>query len=97
MKNKLWQLIEYYLDKKIDEVVFCSDFFLLYVHEIDYNDFDDQEQKILSELSEVAGRFSEFESDHEKYPGVYYTKAELAEKILETKTALMKILPEYFG
>ena len=42
MKNKLWRLIEYYLDKKIDEVVFCSDFFLLYVHEIDYNDFDDQ-------------------------------------------------------
>ena len=96
MKNKLWQLIEYYLDKKIDEVVFCSNFFLLYVHEIDYNDFDDQEQKILSELSEVAGRFSEFESDHEKYPDVYYTKAELAEKILETKIALMKIHSEYF-
>ncbi|MCX6987420.1 MAG: hypothetical protein NT065_04610 [Chlamydiae bacterium] len=96
MKNKLWRLIEYYLDKKIDEVVFCSNFFLLYVHEIDYNDFDDQEQNILSELSEVAGRFSPYEEDHIETPGAFYTKQQLAEKILETKTALMKIHPEYF-
>jgi hypothetical protein len=96
MKSKLWLLIQDYLSRKIDEVFFCSKFFLLYVHEIKYDDFDEQEQMILSELSEVAGRFSEFESDHRKYPGVYYTKDELASKILETKQKLIKIHPEYF-
>jgi hypothetical protein len=96
MKNKLWRLIQEYLDQKIDEVIFCHNFFLIYIHEIDYEDFDDQEKIILSELSEVSGRFSEFESDHQKYPGVYYTKAELAAQIKDTKIKLMKIHPEYF-
>ncbi len=96
MKNKLWQLIQAYLNQKIDEVIFCRDFFLLYVHEIDFDDFDDFEQKILSELSVVAGRFSPYEEEHKDYPGVYYTKKELAKKILETKEKLIEIHPEYF-
>ena len=96
-KKYLYILLNVYLKGEINEVTFCDEFYKAYnLGEVEER-LEETEDSIFNPLSEVAGRFSEFESDHEKYPGVYYTKAELAEKILETKTALMKILPEYFG
>lgn len=96
MKIKLWRLIGFYVDQRIDEANFCRVFFSLYLHEINYDDFDEEEQEILSELSEVAGRFSPYEEDLKEMPNFFYDKNQLAAKILETKQKLMKIYPEYF-
>lgn len=96
MKNKMWELIEDFINKKIDEAYFCENFFILYTDKIDYYEFDEFEQKILSRLSEVAGRFSAFETDHKQYPGLYYTKEELLTVIQESKEQLQKRHPEYF-
>lgn len=43
---------------------------------------------LLSELSSIANRFSEFSGDLEKYPGVYYSEQELREAVLKAKQAL---------
>ncbi|MCX6987334.1 MAG: magnesium and cobalt transport protein CorA [Chlamydiae bacterium] len=95
-KKHLYILVNFYLKGEINEVTFCDEFYKAYnLGEVEER-LEETEDSIFNPLSEVAGRFSEFESDHQKYPGVYYTKAELAEKILETKIALMKIHPEYF-
>ena len=92
----VYLIINEYLNNKITEKQFCDEFRASYDLEIDLYALDSKEYEALHELSEVAGRFSEFESDHKKYPGLYYTKAELADKILKTKQKLMKIHPEYF-
>ena len=89
-------IINEYLNKKINENQFCDEFRASYDLEIDLYALEVKVYEALHELGEVAGRFSEFESDHKKYPGLYYTKEELAAKILETKQKLMKIHPEYF-
>ena len=95
-KKHLYILVNFYLKGEINEVTFCDEFYKAYnLGEVEER-LEETEDSIFNPLSEVAGRFSEFESDHEKYPDVYYTKAELAEKILETKIALMKIHSEYF-
>jgi hypothetical protein len=95
-KKYLYTLLFLYLKGQINEVGFCDEFYKIYnLGELEEK-LELDEDFIFNQLSEVAGRFSEFESDHQKYPGVYYTKAELAAKILETKEKLMKIHPEYF-
>jgi hypothetical protein len=53
-----------------------------------------EEHQALSELGKVASRFSEFEGDIKKYPGVYYTKEDLKQKIIETKEKLKKHFEE---
>lgn len=95
-KRFIYYLIKKYLNKQLTEVQFCNEFRLSYGFEIDLDALDIEEYHALHELRNVAGRFSEFDSDHQKYPGLYYTKEELAAKILETKQKLMKIHPEYF-
>ena len=95
-KRFIYCLITKYLNNQLSEVQFCDEFRLSYAFEIDLDTLDPQEYRALHELRNVAGRFSEFETDHHKYPGLYYTKKELAEAILETKQKLMKINPEYF-
>jgi len=87
-KRRIYWLIDKYLSGDIDEPTFCDEFHCTYVLEIDRNSLTKEECKVFQELGEIAGRFSEFEEDIKKYPGVYYTKEELKQKILETKKKL---------
>jgi hypothetical protein len=89
-KRKIYHLIDAYLSGDIDESTFCNEFHCSYDLELDYDTLTEEECKAFSELGEVAGRFSEFEGDHKKYPGVYYTKSELRQKIMQTKEKLSK-------
>lgn len=95
-KRFIYYLIKKYLSGQLNEVQFTDEFRSSYDLEIDLYELEAKEYEALHELGEVAGRFSEFESDHKKYPGLYYTKAELAAKVMETKQKLIKIHPEYF-
>jgi hypothetical protein len=93
-KRRIYQLIDMYLAEKIDESTFCGDFIPSYDLELDYDTLTDEEHQAFSELGKIASRFSEFEEDIKKYPGVYYTKEELKQKIIETKSKLEKYFKE---
>ena len=87
-KRRLYQLIEMYLTGKLDESIFCDDFIHSYDVELDHATLTEEEHQALRELGKVASRFSEFEDDLKKYPGVYFTKEDVRLKILETKERL---------
>ncbi len=93
-KRRIYQLIDMYLAKKIDEITFCSDFVSSYDLELDYETLTEEEHIAFSELGKIASRFSEFEEDIKKYPGIYYTKDDLMQKIIETKEKLVKFFKE---
>ncbi|NGX45478.1 MAG: hypothetical protein K940chlam2_00633 [Chlamydiae bacterium] len=87
-KRRLYQLIDMYLSNKISEATFCYEFYCSFDLELDYDTLEDDEYKAFYELSEITCRFSEFERDIKSYPGVYRTKEELKQKIIETKDRL---------
>jgi len=94
-KRRIYQLIDMYLDEKINEAAFCHEFYCSYDLELDYDTLTEEEYKAFYELSEITIRFSEFEKDIKKYPGVYRTKEELKKKIIETKEKLVKYFEEF--
>lgn len=79
-----------YLAEKIDEAAFCDDFIPSYDLELDYDTLTDEEHEAFSELGKIVCRFSEFEDDIKNYPGVYRTKEEVRQKIIETREILQK-------
>ncbi len=83
-----------YLSGKINESTFCHEFYCSYDLELDHDTLMKDESKAFYELSEIAGRFSEFENDHKNYPGIYYTKEDLKQKIIETRAKLSKYFNE---
>ena len=93
-KRRIYQLIDMYLAEKINESTFCSDFVPSYDLELDYATLTEEEHQAFSELGKIACRFSEFEEDIKNYPGVYHTKEELKQKIIETKRKLEKHFEE---
>jgi hypothetical protein len=92
-KRRLYQLIDMFLSKQITAPVFCNEFYYSYDLEIDYNTLSPIEYTAFSELGKVSSRFSQFEEDLEKYPGVYYSEEELKEKIIETNEKLKEQRP----
>jgi hypothetical protein len=89
-KRRIYQIMDMYLSGKITASAFCDEFHCTYNVELNHNTLKKEEHTVLSELGEVAGRCSEIEEDHKKYPGVYYTEEELRKKIIETKEKLKK-------
>lgn len=87
-KRRLYWLIEQYLKRKIDESVFCDEFYESYTLEISDRDLNEQERKEFSELDKVCSRFSEFDEDHELDKNAFYTKEQLREKIWDVKKEL---------
>ena len=67
----LWRLIRSLLDGQVSIITFCNDFTRIYNLEIDYDELTEEEHLAFGELCTIAGRFSEFEEDFAKYPGVY--------------------------
>lgn len=93
-KRRIYKLIDIYLSGKINESTFCNEFYSSYDLELDYDTLMEDEYKVFYELSEITCRFSEFEEDIRKYPGVYRTKEEVKQKIIETKEKLKKHFEE---
>lgn len=87
-KRRLYQLMDLFLNGQITASVFCDEFYYSYDLEIDNEILTKEEQLAFCNLSNVSSRFSQFNEDLEKYPGVYYNEEELKQKVLETKHKL---------
>ena len=93
-KRRIYQLISMYLSGDINESTFSDEFYYSYDLELDHSTLNPKEKQAFLDLGEVAGRFSEFEEDINKHPGVYYTKEDLQKKIIETREKLNKYFDE---
>lgn len=87
-KKRVYWLIDQYLSGKINAKVFCDEFYYSYDLEINSKSLTELEHKAFSDLSTVAGRFSEFEEDHKNCPKAFFTEEELRQKVIETKNTL---------
>ena len=94
-KHRLYQIIQQYLSKKIDASTFCDEFYYSYDLELDCDTLTSDENQAFDELSNITSRFSNFEEDHKKYPGVFYTELELKKKIVETKNRLINYYTDF--
>ena len=91
-KRRLYELMERFLDGKMDEPNFCDEFYYSYDLSLDYDTLTNEENHAFKELSNITSRFSEFEEEHKELPDFFYTKEELQQQIIETKN----VLHEYF-
>lgn len=91
LKNRdvlsLYQLIDLYLAKKINETEFCDKFFEVYDMIIDINDLNNIEKKVFDDLNILVGDFLECK---EKHPHVmsYYLIQKLKQGIEDAKFSL---------
>ena len=87
-KRRIYWLIDQYLSGKINDWAFCNEYHDCYDLELSLNTLTDLESKVFSKLSTIASRFSDIEKDLKKYPGTYFTKEELKQRVLEAKVLL---------
>lgn len=87
-KRRLYRLIDQYLLGKIDEPTFCDEFYYSYDLEINNETLTEVEQQVFAELSNVSGRFSQYEEDQKLDAHAFSTVPELKQKIIETKERL---------
>ncbi len=87
-KRYIYNLINDYLENKIDEVVLCDGMYFSYVHEIDESTLNDIESEAFSELEAVTSRFSKFEEEHKLDPKAFRTKEEVRQAAIEDKEKL---------
>lgn len=80
-KEKIYYLLRAYTRGEYDVRTFCDVFEETFYHEVDSEDLTLRELKVLSELGEKLVRFSPYEEDLEKYPGVYYGCEEIDKEI----------------
>lgn len=80
-KEKLYWLINLYTTKEIEISNFCDEFSITYNQKLDYETLTEMEYALFGDLSKIVDRFSEFEEDHTKYPGVYLTNEDIDLKI----------------
>ena len=92
-KRYIYNLINDYLESKIDEVALCDGMYSSYVHEIDETTLNDAESEVFSELEMVTKRFSEFDSDHKLDPKAFTTKEEVKKAVIEAKKKLQERCP----
>lgn len=83
----LYQLIDLYLAKRINETEFCDKFFEVYDMTIDVNDLNNIEKKVFDTLNKLVGIFLEYE---EKHPHVmnHYLTQKLKQGIEDAKFSL---------
>ena len=89
-KRRLYWLIDLYLSEEINAWTFCNEFHIIYDIEINYKKLTKLEYEAFSQLAKVASRFTDIEEDLIKYPGVYHTKEELTNAIIEIQEKLKK-------
>ncbi|TDQ12024.1 hypothetical protein [Pedobacter metabolipauper] len=87
-KRRLYWLIDEYLTGKINDVTFCDEFYDSYDLEIVNESFNEVEKIVFYELSQVASRFSQYESDHELDANAFSTSQEVMQKSIETREKL---------
>ncbi len=86
-KESLWYLINELVKGSYIVKTFCSEFTRIYDLEIDYDDLSEEENRLFSELCEMAGRFSD-DVDELKIPNMYFSEKEIIDKIKQIKEIL---------
>lgn len=79
-REKLLYLINGLLEGEYETSVFCNEFSRTFDLEMNYEELNEEEMKELSDLSEMAGRFSDDENDL-KMLCVYFDEADIIEKV----------------
>lgn len=87
-KRRLYWLVDEYISNRINESVFCDEYYFSYNMEINQADLLDYEKDQFESISKIASRFSEFEEDHKLDAKAFSSSQELREKILEAKKVL---------
>jgi hypothetical protein len=87
-KKKIYWLINQYAMGNIDADIFCDEYHECYDLELNLDTLTEMESRLFSELSTIAGRFTSFQEDLEKYPGTYFDEKQLKEKINQIKKNL---------
>lgn len=93
-KRYIYNLIDDYLENKIDEVALCDGMYFSYVHEIDESTLSDVESEAFSKLEMITKRFSKFEEDHKLDSKAFSTKDEVRQAVIETKEKLENQWPK---
>jgi hypothetical protein len=85
-KIRLYRLMEHYLDGKIDECTFRDKYYRLYALEIGRNSasFSIEEKTLFFELEMFLNQFAPDEQFHKRFPGSFWSKQELHDKIRDT-------------
>ena len=91
-KRRLYWLMECYLDGKIDESTFCDEYY--YSHDLEIgrnsNSFSIEEKTLFFELEMFLNQFAPDEQFHKRFPGSFWSKQELHDKIRDTYETLKK-------
>ncbi|MVP02572.1 magnesium and cobalt transport protein CorA [Paenibacillus lutrae] len=75
-KERLYWLLLLYKNSQIDTETFCNEFHITFDHHLNEH-LSDIEYALFKEISVVSARYSGFEEDHLKYPGVYSTSIDV--------------------
>ena len=89
-KRYLYDLINNYLENKIDEDELCDKIYDSFVHEIDDLTLNDIELEAFSELEKVTKRFSAYEEDHKLDSKAFTTKEEVRQAAIDAKNKLQR-------
>ncbi|MFC9775303.1 magnesium and cobalt transport protein CorA [Paenibacillus chitinolyticus] len=84
-KERLCWLLRLYKGKEIEAETFCDEFHMTYHYELNDEEVTETERVLFREIATVAARFSPFEEDHQKYPGVYFTTEDV-ERVVRTNS-----------
>ena len=87
-KQFIYQLINDYLDEKIECEYFCNLFSEVYNLKIDYDSLNKIEREQFKELAMMSSRFSPFETDLSKYD-CYFGEVDIRKKTNEVRAKLM--------
>ena len=94
-KESLFYLVQRYCVGEYEIPTFCDAFFEIYYPDRPIDELTESEFRIYDKLGEIIARFSEHESDHKMYPGVYRTKEEVDTAIREAAEELERESPDY--
>ncbi|MCL2851743.1 MAG: hypothetical protein FWE20_01725 [Defluviitaleaceae bacterium] len=85
-RERLFYLVDSYINEKFNSYTFESIFHVLYRDEWG-TDLSKEERELMGHIFDIGSRFSPNEEDHKNYPGMYYTEQELravADKVYRT-------------
>jgi hypothetical protein len=88
-KENIYYLLREYINGNYEMEIFCDEYTQTFDIELDYNTLNEEEYKLLAELSVFTGRFSPFEEDL-KIPNVYFSQEQVMRKIKEVYNKLIK-------
>ncbi len=80
-KEQLYYLIREYIKGNYETYDFCNQFTIIFNIEVDFDDLNETEYNLFSDLKYMTARFSPFEEEF-SVPNPFYTEKQVKEKVL---------------